>query len=614
MNRRTLVVADIFCGAGGLSTGFATASPFWDNSRGEGYQIAFATDKDKQAMQTFRANHFRNTLVGEDDQKGCFCGDVGLVDGDRVRSSLPKGRQVDVLIGGPSCQGVSPAGLRNPGDKRNQMLLAFARLVKELKPLWFVLENVPGLTHANNRELLAGIFKLFEESGEYKVAGDVLLAADYGVPQLRYRLFIIGTRSGNPIRFPVPKCTNENSYPTVRDAIGDLNGIDPLEYDEGESPAGEVNGFKNHWCRRIGELERKRIAGVRQGRDWRDIPVALLPDRYFMTRSSDQKGSYGRLLWDWPAYTVTNLSLNVSAGAFTHPDHDRCLSVRELARVQSFDDNYKFYGSVEAQYRQVGNAVPPKLARAVAEGILICQFDRKGAKNWGREGRLTSELLEECNSGRLLFPTMTPRRVHPSTARSTKRKSPQSTTSAKSAQIPSVWLLDQRPGDPWPGDSQRLRKLAEQPKNIRAAKRARAIVQYLDGISRSEIVEKANVSEESVRKWIDGYFARGLDGWRAFHSSLGHLAGDNEKIRLDIAKKIASARKVLLEPHRGNVGWSKRLHMNGYLLKLIRRFGHLSVDQLTTQLEGVLGTGLGTIYVGDLLALSDVVLSSYSID
>jgi hypothetical protein len=479
------------------------------------------------------------------------------------------------------------------------------------------MENVPGLTHLNNRDLLAEILKLFEESGGYKVAADVLLAADHGVPQFRYRLFIVGTRSGAPIRFPnptfvAPPGAGEKTYRTVRDAIADLAAVAPVEYDKGESPLLRSSGLKNHWCRRIGEVDRGRIASVRAGHDWRDMPVELLPERYFMTRSSDQKGSYGRLSWDWPAYTVTNASLNVSAGAFTHPSQDRCLSVREISRIQSFDDDYEFHGSVEAQYRQVGNAVPPKLAKAIAEGILFSHFKPEAAKSWGHEGQLTSEIVERCLKGELGFPTLTPRRVNPATARSTTRKAPmRSALVLERAGTPSVWKLEVRPEDPWPEETRRLRKLAEQPKYIRAAKRAKAIVQFLDGIPGAEIISEANASEASVEKWIDGYFVGGLNGWRAFHSSFNYLSGYAPKRYLEITRRIERVRRILLTPGKeSNSAVSpKRLHMNAYLRSLIGIFGKRSVDDLITEVEQNLDLGIGTVYVSDLLAMADVVLA-----
>lgn len=607
MERKTLAVADVFCGAGGLSTGFSNARACWSDAEAACYSLVFATDRDKQAMRTFRANHFPDVPLDREDPRA-HCGDISFVSSAQVLAAAHPSKQIDVLIGGPSCQGVSPAGLRNPADRRNQMLLAFARLVKELRPLWFVMENVPGLAHANNRQLLVDILTLFEEVGDYKVAGDVLLAADYGVPQFRYRLFMIGTRTGAPIRFPKP---TQDKYQTVRDAIFNLSSVDPAEYEKGELPTSAPGGPKNHWCRTISETDRRRIAAVRAGHDWRDIPIELLPERYFMTRSSDQKGSYGRLTWDWPAYTVTNASPNVSAGAFSHPDHDRCLSVREVARLQSFEDKYEFHGSVESQYRQVGNAVPPKLAKAVAEGILYSHFKPNEAQAWGREGRLTRELVERCLKGKAEFPVLTPRRVHPMAARSSRPMKLQRLVSEhKPIEVLSVWLLESRPSDPRPDETRRLRKLAEQPKYIRAAKRARAIVDFLEGVPREDIMERANASEASVQKWIDGYFAGGLDGWRAFHSSFERFAGDDPDVRAKIAQRIARVRKVLLTHRKLNSDSAspKRLHMNAYLRDLIYDFGKLSVAELITKIEGIFNVSVGTIYVGDLLAIADALL------
>src|ERR1044071_10486563 len=168
------------------------------------------------------------------------------------------------------------------------------------------MENVPGLTHKNNRQLLRDIFKSLESIKGYKVAGDVLLAADYDVPQLRYRLFIIGTNTGAPIRFPKAirsphqQDRNVSPYITVRDAIYDLSQQRPNQYDARTLP-NETDDRKllirNHYCGNIGNLNQQRIKTIGVGEDWRAMPIKLLADRYFATRASDQKGCYGRLAW-----------------------------------------------------------------------------------------------------------------------------------------------------------------------------------------------------------------------------------------------------------------------------------------------------------------------------
>lgn len=606
-----LTVADAFAGAGGLSAGFAMAR----GPGGERFKVVYAVDRDKQAIATYRTNHFPNLSI-EDRESIVLCDDVKNVDAERIRAAIAPRKRIDVLIGGPSCQGVSPAGLRNPADKRNQMLLAFVRLIKELRPRWFVMENVPGLTHANNRDLLAEILKLMEEIDGYKVAADVLLAADFGVPQFRHRLFIIGTNTGTPIRFPTPTHVVVNSsnkkankrkkpYVTVSGAIRDLSQVEALELAYGVDPK-FPNRVPNHWCRGMTSINRRRIESVREGRDWRDIPLKLLPERYFTTRSSDQKGSYGRLAWDWPAYTVTNASLNISAGPFTHPTQDRCLSVREVARIQTFPDSYIFQGSVEAQYRQVGNAVPPLLARAVAKIILKTHFGRRKAPQVGVSGRLTRKLIEQTLAEGRDLPTLTPRFPHPNVARPMQHAAQSHAERIAKGKMPAVWNRSPRPADPWPEDTKLLRALAKQPQNVRAAKRARAIIQFIDAKPRGQIVKLANVASKNVQRWINQYYAYGLDGWRAYQTGLDHLAPNDPRLSKAIRSQVAKARKLLTK--RVDAAASKRLHMNAYLRRLIKRFSNYSTDSLRSEIEDKLGVNLGTVYVGDLLAIADAVL------
>jgi DNA (cytosine-5)-methyltransferase 1 len=516
--------------------------------------------------------------------------------------------------------------LRNPKDHRNDMLTAFIRLVRELQPRWFLMESVPGLTHKNNRELLREIFKTLESIKGYKVSGDVLLAADYGVPQLRYRLFIVGTNTGSPIRFPSATHTptpgpdsnrTSSRYATVKDAIHDLADRSPEQYDPKTLPKDirkpNETLLSNHYCPDISGLNKRRIKKIAPGEDWRFMPIRLLPERYFATRASDQKGAYGRLIWDWPAYTITNSCSNITAGTFTHPNFDRGLSVREAARLQSFADDHVFYGSVGSQYQQVGNAVPPLLAQAVAEGILLCNYRRRKAKNWGHEGRLNYKCIDDAISGKIAFPKLTRRHVHPSFDRRRNKSNPNPKEISPSLEVAkSTWDLRRRPIDPKPEQTQRLRKLAEEPNNYRATKRARAIVQFLDGEAKELIISQANVSEDSVKKWIDGYFVDGLDGWRAYHTSIEALQLNDPELSLRIKKAIVRARRTLLSPSKKNGKAESndplRLHMNSYLVKLIGRFRNYSVAGLIARVEKKLKTLLGTVYVGDLLAIADVAL------
>lgn len=605
MTVKPLTVAEIYCGAGGLSAGFKTANAFWKGNHKQHFKIVYGVDKDKDAMATFREFHFPG-VEKERLELIAPCKDVGEVTADEILEAIRPRRRLDILIGGPSCQGVSPAGLRNPKDNRNAMLLAFIRLVKELRPKWFLMENVPGLAHANNRELLATILQEFESIGRYTVSGEVLLAADHGVPQVRYRLFIIGTDTNSPIRFP-EKTTAQ--HPTVRTALFDLAKHAPKATGK-DAPSSDCPA--NHHCSDITQANRLRIQSIRPGEDWRHMPIQLLPEGYFATRASDQKGAYGRLLWDWPAYTITNSCRNITAGVFTHPEQHRVISVREAARLQSFDDSHVFKGSVESQYRQVGNAVPPKLARAIAEAILYCHYNRREAQNWGRAGRLNLQIVRAAVEGKASFPTLTPRKVHPSfDRRSSKRKSKESKSLGKRLVEESAWDAPQRLVDTRPNDTRRLRKLAEQPGNCRAAKRAKTILQFLDGVPKKTIVEEANVSEASIKKWVDAYVLHGLEGWRAYHTPIEHIQSKDVQLTRRIKDSVTRVRRTLMTPAaKGSdaQGTPMRLHMNSYLLRLVKKFGQFSVADLIREVEDKLGSSIGTVYVGDLLAIADAVL------
>lgn len=352
---------DLFCGAGGLSLGVKNA----------GYDVAFAIDWDETACQTHAAN-FPKCVTEKRD--------VRTVTGKEIKDRFG---HIDLLAGGPNCQGVSQRGLRDPDDPRNMMLREFLRLVEEVQPPRFLMENVAGLAHKQNLPLLRELFMRFADMG-YGCGADVLLAADYGVPQLRHRMFLAGDRGLRDVAFPEP--THAKKHRTVRDAIGDM----PLECD----------GRNDHTTTALAAVNRARIAAVPPGGNWKDLPAELLPPRFWRYRMTDQNGTYARLRWDRPAYTITCRSGNVTCGAFTHPEADRALSVREAARIQTFPDDFRFVGNVSDRYRQIGNAVPPLLAEAVARvaGNPFAQ---------GVEPRITGTVL--CDERKWKKLVLTPR-------------------------------------------------------------------------------------------------------------------------------------------------------------------------------------------------------------
>jgi hypothetical protein len=343
------------------------------------------------------------------------------------------------------------------------------------------------------------------------------------------------------------------------------------------------------------------------------MPIRLLPERYFATRASDQKGAYGRLGWDWPAYTITNEAHNVTAGPFTHPEQDRPLSVREAARLQSFADNHEFHGPILSQYKQVGNAAPPGLAKAVAEAILYCHHCPEQATEWGRPGRISVDVLRRARRGEATFPVLTPRFVQPNFERGGSTvPSPDAEDHELPRRRQAVWNADPRPDDPFPEDTLQLRELAKQPKNYRAAKRAQAIVSFIDGIPKAEITTTARKAEANVQRWVEEYYAGGLDGWRAYHTPTRRIARFDHELSLRMTNAIRRIRQVdttVANNGSSSSGVPKRLYMNSYLLELRQRFGALSVSQLIRRAEERLGGGVGTVYVGDLLAICDVLLS-----
>jgi hypothetical protein len=177
----------------------------------------------------------------------------------------------------------------------------------------------------------------------------------------------------------------------------------------------------------------------------------------------------------------------------------------------------------------------------------------------------------------------------------------------------SAWDAQKRPTDPRPNDTRKLRKLAEQPANYRAAKRAKTILQFLDGTPKATIIKEANVSEASIRKWVDGYIRYGLEGWRAYHTPIDYIQSNDVRLTRRIKESVTRVRRTLLSPavngSESDRTTAVRLHMNRYLLTLVKTFGRFSVADLICEVEDKLGAPIGTVYVGDLLAIADAVLS-----
>lgn len=372
---RRPIAIDLFSGAGGLSHGLESA----------GFDVRLGLDFDKHALSTFSENHSGKALLA----------DVRQVSGRDLLSEAGVGG-IDLLAGGPSCQGFSTHGKRLADDPRNFLYVEFMRIVEEIRPTTVLMENVRGLLSTGRGAYREEIFAWFRRLG-YHIEAKVLHAVDFGVPQRRHRVFFLATQLSNSLRLPDATHAASNDrrvlegevkpYVTLSDAISDLPDVgtssgagwmpyskEPASSYQEAMRAGSA-GVSNHNARPLSDLALGIVRHLEPGEGLRQLPIELLPDRFkTMRRVSsgelrrDCTTLYHRLSMDEPAYTVTCNFRNVSSGAFTHPTENRSITPREAARIQSFPDRFVFTGS--SVPRQIGNAVPPLLGAAVGAQVI----------------------------------------------------------------------------------------------------------------------------------------------------------------------------------------------------------------------------------------------------
>lgn len=371
-----LTAIDLFSGAGGMSEGFRHA----------GFEILAANDADADAAMTFKASHPETPFID---------GRIEQISTERLLSDagIRKG-ELDVLIGGPPCQAFSVYNhQRGFHDERSGLFREYLRIVEGVMPRCVVLENVTGITSVGEGRAVDEIYRRLGKLG-FHVEHSILKAEEYGVPQERRRIFFIASREGGAIKWPEPTHGPANSlfaqqpFVTVKEAISDLP---PLLNGEGEEESAYSSGpwfdyqrllrdgaatLYNHVAPRLAEINLKRLEYIYQGGSWRDIPTRLLPAGMKRAKRSDHTKRYGRLHPDGLASTILT-KCDLHWGAYIHPTQQRSLTVREAARFQSFPDRIRFYGSRVEQYRQVGNAVPPLLAWAVASKVTEMLGDRE---------------------------------------------------------------------------------------------------------------------------------------------------------------------------------------------------------------------------------------------
>mgnify|MGYP003393403632 FL=1 len=368
---RKLKIVDLFAGVGGISTGFKKA----------GFDVVAANEYKHDIANTYIKNHPGTKMIVEDITK--------------IKSKeLADGEKIDVIVGGPPCQGFSMAGRRIRGgegtflnDPRNELFKEFIRMVKEIKPKVFVMENVAAILNMHSGTVRDEIIDSFRKIG-YETKVRVLLAADYGVPQMRKRAVFIGNMIGvDPEDFFPNKTHGPKSkkpYVTAGEAILDLPkvsagfGVFESEY----TPVKELSQYQkerrgrakklyNHEATQHDPRIIKLLKSIKEGEGRTSLPVAL-------QTKSVHSGAFGRMNRNKPAYTITTRFDTPSVGRVTHPSQHRALTPREAARIQSFDDDFVFYGGKSSVGIQIGNSVPPLLAEAIAKKIfkILNRYDK----------------------------------------------------------------------------------------------------------------------------------------------------------------------------------------------------------------------------------------------
>lgn len=337
---------DLFSGAGGLSLGLVNA----------GWQPLLAVDAWDDALATYRHNFHDHRVVG---------GDVRDLTSARLAAELPA--RPDWVVGGPPCQGFSTVGKRLRHDPRNLLVTEFHRIVKELEPDGFVIENVLGL---KDMRFESGVIELFAAL-DYRVSFHVVRAADFGVPQLRRRVVFVGHRDRGYLTKPEATHSPED-YVTVWDAIGDLPKVGPgataTRYRKAPRTAYQARmrdgstQLQGHTVSNHPEHLVRAISFIPDGGNRRSIPDQYQPRSGF-------HNSYSRLCSTEPAVAVTSNMGKPSATRCVHPFQDRGLTAREGARLQGFPDRFHFLRGVTSQRLQIANAVPPLLAQRLGEHL-----------------------------------------------------------------------------------------------------------------------------------------------------------------------------------------------------------------------------------------------------
>lgn len=349
MNKTSKNFVDLFCGAGGLSRGLEMA----------GFQCVLGTDHNKSAMSTFERNH---------PDAEAYLGDISDIS-DYKFKKIAKKQKIHLVCGGPPCQGLSTVGEGVPDDERNFLFLEFVRAVKNIKPDFVVLENVTGILGKKNIQITAGIINEFAKIG-YNMSVRVLSSDHFGVAQKRRRSVFIGNNLGLENIFPKP--THANEPIIIKEAFLDMT-FDGIKHNHDIKTAQIRN-----------ELEKKRIKKIPEGKSirYKKDEIAHLPPklRFDVNWDTIEEGRFREKRLNRLDRNKVSPTIMTSRYTYYHPTQSRYLTAREAASIQSFPNDFIFEGTISQQWRQIGNAVPPLLGKAIGYAILETYKKKKKAK------------------------------------------------------------------------------------------------------------------------------------------------------------------------------------------------------------------------------------------
>ncbi len=337
---------DVFSGAGGFSCGLEMA----------GMRCLLGVDHDKYAIETFAANH---------KKANTYCGPIEKLSSKEVKA-LTGGKEIHAIVGGPPCQGFSTVGLGKPEDDRNSLFKHFVRLVKDIRPHFVVMENVTGLLAKKNENTLKAIFNCFHRLG-YNLDAQVLSAHHYGVAEKRRRTIIIGTRVNHMVHFP--KLTHDTIIAKTHRPAVTIGEV----FSDLKDKSGNVHNHDLEASLPKSKIDERRLKRIPEGKSIRykkDEDAYLTPslklgvDWEKLPENRFRQAKYQRLDRKLPGPTIMTHRHN-----YFHPVENRYLTAREAAKIQSFPNEFVFHGPLSAQWRQIGNAVPPLLGKAIGQSL-----------------------------------------------------------------------------------------------------------------------------------------------------------------------------------------------------------------------------------------------------